>query len=160
MSDQDKLDIVTRLFQMSQSEQQTLDISQTATPCGKTCVPLFLQNQAISGINKRLEAGDRALDAIPLIVEEMKVIRANSETMMKDIASTKMDVASTKVDISATKDVVEAWGRIVGTAKIMSGLSTAIKVATPIVLFLGFAYLMFYNPQLAFEKARLWLGAK
>lgn len=160
MSDQDKLAEAVRLFQMAQAEQHPVEPVQVATPCGKTCIPLILQNQAIAGINKRLEAGDRALDAIPLLVEEMKAIRANSETMMKDMATTKADVASTKVDISATKDVVEAWGRIVGTAKVMSGISTAIKVVTPIALFLGLVYLFIYDPQLAIQKVKLWLTAK
>ncbi len=159
MTEQDRLLEAQKLFQTVRSDAEMQDVSQI-TPCGKTCVPLILQNQAIAGINKRLEVGDRALDAIPLLVEEMRAIRTNSETMMKDMASTKADVASTKVDIAATKDVVEAWGRIVGTAKVMKGISTAIKVATPIVLFFGFVYLLFYNPQLAFEKARLWMGTK
>ncbi len=139
MSDYDKLAEASRLFQMAQVEPPSVDPAQVATPCGKTCIPLILQNQAIAGINKRLEAGDRALDAIPMLVEEMKAIRVNVE---------------------ATKGVVEAWGNIKGFAKFMQSVSVTLKVATPIVLFVGFIYLLFYNPQLAFEKARLWLGTK
>ena len=138
MSDQDRLLEAQKLFQTVRSDAEMQDVSQM-TPCGKPCIQLILHDQALRSINKRLEAGDRALDAIPMLVEEMKAIRVNVE---------------------ATKGVVEAWGNIKGFAKFMQSVSVTLKVATPIVLFFGFFYLLFYNPQLAFEKARLWLGAK
>ena len=138
MSENDRLLEAQKLFQTVRSDADMQDVSQM-TPCGKPCIPLILHDQALRSINKRLEAGDRALDAIPMLVEEMKAIRVNVE---------------------ATKGVVEAWGNIKGFAKLMQSVSVTLKVATPIVLFVGFIYLLFYNPQLAFEKARLWLGAK
>ena len=59
-----------------------------------------------------------------------------------------------------TKEIVSAWGNIRGFGRTLAFVSNLLKVSAPIVLFFGFIYLLFYNPQLAFEKARLWMGTK
>ena len=156
MTEQDRLLEAQKLFQSVRAEADVQEAPQN-TPCGKPCVPLILQDQAIKSINKRLEAGDRALDAIPLLVEEMKAIKNEIKETNRALRD---ELKETNDGVSKTKEIVEAWGNIKGLAVSFVGISTALKVATPIVLFFGFIYLMFYNPQLAMEKARLWLGAR
>ncbi len=103
--------------------------------CDNPCPTLYK-------VQERLHRGDQILAAIPHLVDSINALNTRIENMEK-----KLD---------DTKGIVEAWGNIRGFGRTMSFVSDFLKVAAPIVMFIGFIYLLFSNPQLAIEKAKLW----